>query len=102
MIRLIIEEQGRRLILAMPGVPRAIAINASRLSAETRWVSSRIQIRDSAFSTLTVYGNLLVWPCAWAYLEACPYTRSPQEDSRLEDFRQGLGCSGTHLFVGSG
>ena len=24
------------------------------------------------------------------------------QDSRLEDFRQGLGCSGTHLFIGSG
>ena len=30
------------------------------------------------------------------------YTRSPLEDFRLEDFRQGLGCSEIHLFIGSG
>ena len=26
------------------------------------------------------------------------YTRSPSQDSPSQDFRQGLGCSGTHLF----
>ena len=30
------------------------------------------------------------------------YTRSPSQDSPSQDFRQGLGCSGTHLFIGSG
>ena len=30
------------------------------------------------------------------------YTRSPSHDSRLQDSRQGLGCSEIHLFIGSG
>ena len=30
------------------------------------------------------------------------YTRSPSQDSPSQDFRQGLGCSGTHLFIGGG
>ena len=30
------------------------------------------------------------------------YTRSPSQDSPSQDFRQGLECSGTHLFIGSG
>ena len=30
------------------------------------------------------------------------YTRSPYKYFRLEDFRQGLGCSEIHLFIGSG
>ena len=29
-------------------------------------------------------------------------TGCTEQDSRLEDFRQGLGCSGTHLFIDSG
>ena len=30
------------------------------------------------------------------------YTRSPSQDSRLEYFRHGLGCSEIDLFIGSG
>ena len=30
------------------------------------------------------------------------YTRSPSQDSPSQDSRQGLGCSGTYLFIGSG
>ena len=30
------------------------------------------------------------------------YTRSPKQDSRLEYFRQGLGCSEIVVFIGSG
>ena len=30
------------------------------------------------------------------------YTRSPKQDSRSQDFRQGLGCSEVVFFIGSG
>ena len=30
------------------------------------------------------------------------HTRSPSQDSPSQDFRQGLGCSGTYFFIGSG
>ena len=36
------------------------------------------------------------------FIFSIPYTRSPKQDSRLEDFRQGLGCSEILFFIGSG
>ena len=35
-------------------------------------------------------------------LNGLAYTRSPSQDSLSQDSCQGLGCSGTHLFIGSG
>ena len=40
--------------------------------------------------------------CWLMVCDLCPYTRSPSQDAPSQDFRQGLGCSGTYLFIGSG
>ena len=53
--------------------------------------------RSNTIQHYTILHSAILY-CA----ETVPYTRSPQQDSRLQDFRQGLGCSEIICFTGSG
>ena len=71
-----------------------------------RVVSNRVVSKGPLYPSKTkstIFFCFLIRPRLYASECPCPrpprhespfgYTRSPQQDSRLEDFRQGLGCS---------